>query len=335
MGQVREDIKRLAVVVVTFKRQELLSNLMDSFLALTSAPWRFVFVDNENSDATREIVEGFSRRVEELWGPAAEPDALGGTNRVVYAPQAENLGGSGGFSKGVERAYELGAEWLWLMDDDVLVEPEAIARLSKWTDGHEVVQGRRYDYDGGPFYWQYRFIVPLGIYNPLAPSAFEEGGCKETNVMCFEGCLVKRTIVERIGLPDPRFFIYWDDALYGYLASKVTAPIAVGDFILRRSREMRGWEMGAVRQLNSTSDMNRYYIMRNRGFMARYFAEHGDYNRILFGLGTLLTFAKETVRLLAVDRAHLRTGMASLFRGWRASRPILRDGSWKPMPPLS
>ena len=35
--------------------------------------------------------------------------------------------------------------------------PEGIERLAKWTDRHDVIQGSRYDYDGGPFYWQYDF----------------------------------------------------------------------------------------------------------------------------------------------------------------------------------
>lgn len=47
------------------------------------------------------------------------------------------------------KAYELGAAWFWVMDDDVAVLPDAIAKLSKWTDKHEVIQGSRFDYDGG------------------------------------------------------------------------------------------------------------------------------------------------------------------------------------------
>ena len=37
------------------------------------------------------------------------------------------------FSAGVKRAYELGAQWFWVMDDDVMVVPEAIERLEPWT----------------------------------------------------------------------------------------------------------------------------------------------------------------------------------------------------------
>ena len=80
--------------------------------------------------------------------------------------------------------------------------------------------------------------------------------------------------------------------------------------------------------------MTRYYITRNRGYMARYFQEHGDYHRILFGLGTFLTFAKELIRIALVDRAHVRSGWARLYKGWRDARSIYRDSTWEPMKPL-
>ena len=327
-------IDKLAIVVVTFKRQELLAKLFDSFCGLTRAPWRIVIVDNENSEQTRQMVEDLGRRTDELWGAESDAaDAEGGTARVVYAPQSDNLGGAGGFSAGVKRAYELGAQWFWVMDDDVMVAPEAIERLEPWTHTHRVVQGSRYDYDGGPFYWQYHFIVPLGIPNPIAPAAFDASGCRTMNTMCFEGGLFARSVVDEIGFPDPRFFIYWDDTVYGYLASKVTESIVVSDIILQRTRDIPNWDIAGVRQLNGTSDMNRYHIMRNRGYMMQYFRLHGDYNRFLFGLGTAATFAKEVIRLIAVDHK-FKTGMPALFRGMRDARKIYRDKTWKPMPPL-
>ena len=327
-------IDKLAIVVVTFKRQELLAKLFDSFCGLTRAPWRIVIVDNENSEQTRQMVEDLGRRTDELWGVEGDAaDTEGGTARVAYAPQSDNLGGAGGFSAGVKRAYELGAQWFWVMDDDVMVVPEAIERLEPWTHTHRVVQGSRYDYDGGPFYWQYHFIVPLGIPNPIAPAAFDESGFRTMSTMCFEGGLFARSVVDEIGFPDPRFFIYWDDTVYGYLASKVTESIVVSDIILQRSRDIPNWDIAGVRQLNGTSDMNRYHIMRNRGYMMQYFRLHGDYNRFLFGLGTAATFAKEVIRLIAVDHK-FKTGMSALFRGMRDARKIYRDKTWEPMPPL-
>ena len=253
---------------------------------------------------------------------------------MVYAPQTDNLGGAGGFSVGVKVAYDLGAEWFWVMDDDVAVLPDGIEKLAKWGRDHDVIQGGKLDFDGGPFYWQYNFIVPLGIPNPIAPAAFGSAGYRVMNTLCFEGGLFRRRIVEKIGLPDPRFFIYWDDTMYGYLASKVTNSIVVPDVVMRRARDISNWDIAGLRQLNSTSDMNRYHILRNRGYMARYFMVHGDYRPVLFALGTAATVAKEVIRLVAVDREHVRTGLVQIAKGWRDSHKLMHDPKWRPMPPL-
>ncbi|AEB06831.1 glycosyl transferase family 2 [Coriobacterium glomerans PW2] len=330
-----DSIEGLALIVVTYKRQELLAKLIDSICALNRAPWRIIVVDNEHSEQTRAMVADLAARACARWGTDVEhPDEAGGTDRVVYAPQRDNLGGAGGFSAGIGLAWELGARWFWVMDDDVSVMPDAIELLAPWTREHLVIQGSRLDYDGSPFYWQYRFINSLGIPNPIAPAAFGPEGYRPMNTLCFEGGLFARCIVDRIGLPDPRFFIYFDDAIYGYLASKVTDPIVCADLILQRTRDIAHWNIANVRQLNGTSDMNRYHIMRNRGYMARYFREHGDYNRLLFGVGTAATFAKEIIRLVAVDRT-FKSGLTALLKGMRDARRIYRDRTWEAMPPLA
>ena len=40
-----------------------------------------------------------------------------------------NTGGAGGFAIGIRRALELGCDAVWLMDDDTVPEPEALAAL--------------------------------------------------------------------------------------------------------------------------------------------------------------------------------------------------------------
>ncbi len=311
---------RLAIVIVTYKRQELLGVLLNSLFELDTPPWRVYVVDNEDSKDSKEIVEEFSKRMPAGW----EKDA------VVYAPQATNTGGAGGFSEGVRLAYLDGAEWFWLMDDDVKVMPDVIDKLSKWADEFDCIQGSRLDFDGGSFFWQYRFIEKLGIYNPLAKPGFDESGWKPTNALCFEGGLFSRKVVEKIGFPDARFFIYWDDCVYGYLASKHFRSAVVEDVILQRTRNLKNWEVTGAKQLNSSSDMTRYHVMRNRGHMARYMKITHNYSRIGFALGTLLSFAKEFIRLISVDRKNIGSGVKSLFSGWKDSRAILKDKNWLP-----
>ena len=52
--------------------------------------------------------------------------------------------------------------------------------------------------------------------------------------------------------------------MYGWLASRKTRSVIVNEFVLRRTREIKQWDMG-IRHLNASSNAYRYYIMRNRG----------------------------------------------------------------------
>ncbi|GAB2841990.1 glycosyltransferase family 2 protein [Microbacterium insulae] len=310
------DPASAAIAIVTYNRSALLTRLLESVVTMDPRPGYVVVVDNASVDNTGDVVESFRERL--------------GTE-LVYRRMESNTGGSGGFSEGMRLAYELGAEWIWLMDDDVEVIPDGLAKMGKWAPRFKSIQGRRYDYDGSEFYWQYRLSIPFGVPIPFAPAGFDDSGYREMNSGCFEGMFIHRSIVAEIGLPDPRFFIYWDDSIYGWLASRKTTAVIVNEFVLRRTREIRQWDMG-IRHLNASSDAYRYYIMRNRGYMKRYFKEHGAYRPVRFWLGSGLTFAKELVRLVFVERKV--RGTSNLFRGIRDGRRVAK-APWSPMPPLA
>lgn len=322
-------MQKLAIVIVTYKRQELLDQLLESFLYSTSSPWRIFVIDNENSPETKQIVDMYSQMVEEGITEVPWPE---GRQTFEYVPMDTNTGGAGGFAEGVHRAYEEGAEWFWVMDDDVIAAPRAIEKLDKWTERFDVIQGSRLDFDGGPFFWQYHFVEPLGIYDPFSNPEFPPEGYKPMNNICFEGGLFNRKIVDAVGLPDARFFIYMDDCMFGYLACKAGRAAVVEDVILQRTRNIANMGVGSVKQLNSSSNMTRYHVMRNRGHIAHYLQMNGDYNPIGFGIGTLATFAKEFIRLAFVEKKDLQKGCATLVDGWLDARKIMEDRTWMPAP---
>lgn len=305
-----------AIVIVTYNRSHLLDRLLTSIQVMDPAPGHVVIIDNASADDTHEIVEKH----------AAELAA-----KVVYKKLPTNTGGAGGFHAGVKTAYELGATWIWMMDDDVEVIPNGLGRLGHWSQRFKVIQGRRYDYDGSEFYWQYRISDRLAIPIPFAPSDFDVTGYREMNSGCFEGMFIHRDVVRRIGLPDPRFFIYWDDQLYGWLASRITTAVIVNEFVLRRTRDIRQLDLG-IRHFNASSDPYRYYIMRNRAILKQYYRAHGMWHPGAFALGTALTFGKEILRLLLVEKT-IR-GTSNLFRGIRDGHKIAKDNTWEPMAPL-
>lgn len=313
------DPASATIVIVTFNRSGLLTRALTSIGTMDPKPGLVVVIDNASVDDTTEVVESLREQL--------------GTE-LVYRRLETNTGGAGGFSAGMETAYELGSEWIWLMDDDVEVLPDGLARMGAWTPRFRHIQGRRYDYDGSEFYWQYRVSTSLGIPIPFAPAGFDESGYREMNSGCFEGMFIHRSLVQKLGLPDPRFFIYWDDTIYGYLASRHEPCVIVDEFVLQRTREIKQWDMG-TRHLNASSDTYRYYIMRNRGIMAHYYRAHGDYRPFAFAVGTAATFAKELIRLGFVERKVTKTGWNNLWRGMRDAWRLSRDKNFEIMAPLA
>lgn len=316
----------IAIVITTYKRQELLERLLVSIDALDMKPTAVIVVDNEDSPETRRIAEEH------------------GVTR--YVGMSENTGGAGGFSRGVREAYDMGHDWIWLMDDDVEVLPGAIEMLAGWTERTDAdlaagkpldqvtgaFQTSRRNFDGSFFYWQYRFTTAFGMQNPLASArTVQSREATPINCLCFEGGLVHRRAVEAAGLPDARFFIYADDTIYGYELSKLTQMLFLNSYALMRTRDQENMRVGRARKLNRGSDLTRYHIMRNRGHMAQYLRSHGDYNPLLFGAGTAYTLTKELIRLFVGSGSDdKRASIGELMRGMRDGRAIRRDADWAP-----
>lgn len=311
-----EHAEKIAIAIVTYNRSSYLAELLESAAAMTTPAWRIVVIDNASTDDTQDVL--------------ARCAGLFDDGVLVNRRLETNTGGSGGFSEGTRTALELGADWVWLMDDDVEILPDALERFAPWMQRFGVIHGRRYDFDGSPFYWQAKFNEFLGVPLPYSVKDFDRGGYAVTNSGTFEGMLIRADVVRTIGLPDPRFFISWDDAAYAWVAAQHTTVVYVDEFVLQRKREQQQVNLG-IRHLNDGSPLFRFHVIRNRAYVGKYFREYGKLNRLGFGLGTALTLAKEVFRLVVVQRT-LR-GVGDLARGFRENRRLWRDDTWRPMDP--
>src|SRR5690606_37159576 len=131
---------------------------------------------------------------------------------------------------------------------------------------------------------------------------YEGKGYFLTNYGCFEGMMVHRSIVNKIGLPDPRFFIVWDDAIYGWLASKHTEVAFIAEECLQKVRSQRKISVG-LRHLNDSSNISRYYAIRNRKLIKHYYKKYNSYIPLLFEFGSFLVFSIEIVRMIFVEKS--------------------------------
>ena len=294
-------LENTAIIVVTYRRNALLQLLFNSLASQDRTPDWLVIVDNDGE--AEPLVDDLRQSL---------PDT-----EIAYRHPDANLGGAGGFALGVEMAMALGAEWLWFMDDDVMLLPDAFARMESWAGKHRFFIGRRQNRDGSEFFYQPRFNEFLAIPLPDLSFDFNKADAFLTDVVSFEGCVVHRTIVERIGVPDARFFLSWDDIIYGWLAAHYTKVAIVPDFLLRRTQDAPTIRF-LGRQVAKPSHLYIFHFFKNRRIVREYFKAHKKYNPVGFPIGTVVLIGKELYRgaaagdLIKVSRL-IAKGL--LFRG--------------------
>ena len=101
----------VTVVIVTYNPRALLSQTLKAIQSQSYPIEAIIVVDNCSTDGTQDML----RQVNDA--------------SIIPLFMTSNLGGAGGFSAGIERAYRLGTDFVWVMDDDVLPEVDALRRL--------------------------------------------------------------------------------------------------------------------------------------------------------------------------------------------------------------
>jgi galactofuranosylgalactofuranosylrhamnosyl-N-acetylglucosaminyl-diphospho-decaprenol beta-1,5/1,6-galactofuranosyltransferase len=189
------------------------------------------------------IVDQGTQKVEAEDGFAAVKEALGAKLRVI---NQANLGGSGGFARGMYESVENGSDYVLLLDDDIVIEPESIVRLLAFADHCSkptIVGGHMFDlYNRSVLHTFGEVVDPYRIV-PAVPHAdmevrhdFSLANLRQTAWLHrrvdvdYNGwwmCLIPTTVIKEIGLSLP-LFIKWDDAEYGLRARE--AGIATVSF---------------------------------------------------------------------------------------------------------
>jgi rhamnopyranosyl-N-acetylglucosaminyl-diphospho-decaprenol beta-1,3/1,4-galactofuranosyltransferase len=254
--------EKIAAVVVTYNRKDLLGSCVDSLLR-QSHPLDAVYViDNHSTDGTYDRLLGLNliAPVEcpgpgpvETIRPVPLPDSPARPLEVHYVGMPENTGGAGGFHEGMRRAVETGFAWLWLMDDDLVTAPDALEVLVRQKNAlqargegsfllNSLVLSREGS-DGdtlafplqeltaagqprrGVYHWRLSEVqsqVKEGLYRWACP---------------FNGTFVPARVVAEVGLPNKEFFLWGDEKdflwraagrfrLYTAVDSKVFHPPA-------------------------------------------------------------------------------------------------------------
>lgn len=192
------SVGRIGVVVLNWNGREHLGPCLDSLLRSDHPDFVVVVVDNGSRDGSLEYLQERGD---------VEVVALG-----------ENRRFSGGNNAGAERAIELGADALLILNNDTTIDPGALGVLSRavLNEGYGVAAPRivfaddpgRIWYGGGSFSPWTGYVGHRAIRRPVDAGADPAG---ETDWVTGCALAIRADLWQRLGGLDSAFYIYAED----------------------------------------------------------------------------------------------------------------------------
>lgn len=229
----------------------------------------------------------------------------------------KNLGFSGGHNKGIKYALKNGADYVLILNNDVVIDPSLISELIKvleknstygvaspkiyFAPGFEFYKDKYKEKDKGRVLWyaggimdfrnvtaKHRGVdeVDRGQYQKTEETDFSTGAC----------LLVKKEVLERVGFFDDKYFLYYED-------SDLSQRVKNAGYKIIYAPDAVAWHRNAASVGGSGSSLQDYYISRNR---------------LLFGLKyaplrSKIALIRESIRLLTIGREWQKKGVRDFY----------------------
>ena len=285
----------IVAVVVTMNRPADLDRLLSRIMGQRRRPSAVVVVDNGLLDETRVVL-------------ASHPAAL-------HLPSKRNLGGAGGFILGIMQALALGAELIWIMDDDGYPETDTcLGELENaMAAGHydmvsplilDITEPSRLAF----FY--YLNGRPLNRRDQLKSQA-----SVPQFAHLFNGALLRSETFERYGLPRLELFFRGDETDFLYRLKRDGARFAticsIGYLHPSGARDTVPIMSGRYHAVIPQSRVARFYYYRNRGNLFR------EYRLLRAALYDLIRYSWAFLVSGRGDWRAFADWASALRRGWK------------------
>lgn len=197
---------KIGIITVTYNSEHVLEEFFCSLAVQQHKNFMLYLIDNCSRDRTLEM----ARQIINI--------------PLIIIPNADNRGVAEGNNQGIRAALDDGCEALLLLNNDTAFKPDFLGALYAGLQEHDadMCTCKMYHYEypstlwcaGGSFQplLGYR-IVHHGTDQPDGDSFNKPQRITYTPTCCL---LAHRSVFDRIGLMDQRYFVYYDDVDFLY-----------------------------------------------------------------------------------------------------------------------
>jgi len=268
---------RVAILVLTFNNYADTRECIESLQASTYTDHEVIVVDNGSTDGSLDRLED---------------EFPGG----MFVRIGDNLGYAGGNNRGIEFALERGAELVWILNNDTIVDRDALSRLVAaarefpWAG----IIGSKVYYHGDKerlFFAGGSVGKWTGESRHIGYGEIDRGQYDRSRAVDYiNGCnlLIRRACIEEIGLLDEEYFLYYEETDWAVRARRAGWDVLFipTPGVWHKIEAGSGW----------VSSTTAYYLTRNRlYFMRKNYPSHLPFTLLfsfLFNVGTCVVTAK-------------------------------------------
>ncbi len=199
---------RIGIIVLNWNGKEDTLACLESLEKVDYSPFTTYVVDNGSSDGSAGAIR------------ARFPG-------VRLIETGENLGFAEGNNVGIRAALAEGVDFLFLLNNDTVVDPgilrELVLGFSRQPEAG-ILGARIYRFDqrdtldhlGGMWDRKTGTFAFVGLGEKEAGAALP----REIDYVCGAGLMVRRSVIEAIGMLEPRFFLIWEESDFCFRARR-------------------------------------------------------------------------------------------------------------------
>lgn len=229
---------KIAVVIVTFNRCDELVKTISAIQNQGILENDIIVINNNSTDNTKNILDNNYKNIQSIH-------------------LNENIASAGGFSKGMQTAFEKGYDWVWLFNDDSRPVEGSLKSILTHLNSDKIqigllkIANKDENNKAVLLYWN-------GVRKPVSVDVSNE--IVRTDLITFDGCIISKKTIEKIGYCDPLYFM----GTYEFDYCLKAKDAGIGVYTLPNGLI----EDGKLGGKNGTPPWRQYYNTRNHLWLA-------------------------------------------------------------------